>query len=127
MTGIDCSTSNPSYRTYCTFNCKTGYQAKSGSKIRTCKSNGMWSGDELVCERKSSYAFYVVSLRNLEQHTKVSICTNRSNTESSSRVKMKHRNRKSTNILVRRKRFSTCYNQIFFENLGTCATFGSLL
>ncbi|XP_031559986.1 uncharacterized protein LOC116296157 isoform X2 [Actinia tenebrosa] len=50
MAGVGCISSNPSYKTYCTYSCKTGYQAKSGSKIRTCKSDGMWSGGELVCQ-----------------------------------------------------------------------------
>jgi hypothetical protein len=56
MLGVGCFTSNPPYQTYCTINCKTGYQESSGSKIRTCNSNGMWSGEDLVC--KSKYVYY---------------------------------------------------------------------
>ena len=61
---INCSLGDdgvPSYEDTCSFTCNTGYEL-TGSDIRTCQSNGSWSGSDVVC-RRGSYAwslFYVL-------------------------------------------------------------------
>ena len=40
----------PSYEDTCHFTCNTGY-VLTGSDTRTCRSDGSWSGSEVVCKR----------------------------------------------------------------------------
>ena len=40
----------PSYEDTCSFTCNTGYEL-TGSDIRTCQSDGSWSGNDDVCRR----------------------------------------------------------------------------
>ena len=37
-------------RDTCGFTCNTGYEL-TGSDIRTCQSNGIWSGSDTVCRK----------------------------------------------------------------------------
>ena len=39
-----------SYEDTCSFTCNTGYEL-TGSNIRTCRSDGSWSGSDVVCSR----------------------------------------------------------------------------
>ena len=48
---INCSLGDdgiPSYEDTCSFTCNTGYEL-TGSDIRTCQSDGNWSGIETMC------------------------------------------------------------------------------
>ena len=50
---INCSLGDdgvPSYEDTCSFTCNTGYEL-TGSDIRTCQSDGNWSGNDDVCIR----------------------------------------------------------------------------
>ena len=50
---INCSLGDdgvPSYEDTCSFTCNTGYEL-TGSDIRTCQSDGSWSGSNGVCLR----------------------------------------------------------------------------
>ena len=38
------------YEDTCSFTCNTGYEL-TGSDIRTCQSDGSWSGSESTCEK----------------------------------------------------------------------------
>ena len=40
-----------SYEDTCTTVCNTGYEVQSGNAMRTCQSNGMWSGTDSQCSR----------------------------------------------------------------------------
>jgi len=40
----------PSYEDMCDFTCNTGYEL-TGSDIRTCQSDGSWSGNNTICRR----------------------------------------------------------------------------
>ena len=51
----------PSYNDICTFTCNAGYEL-SGSFIRTCQSDGSWSGTDTLCTR-SEYVAYVRVLK----------------------------------------------------------------
>ena len=33
----------------CSFTCNTGYELITGSDIRTCQSDGSWSGSDIIC------------------------------------------------------------------------------
>ena len=39
-----------SYEDTCSFTCNTGYEL-TGSNTRTCRSDGSWSGSDIVCSR----------------------------------------------------------------------------
>ena len=39
-----------SFQDTCTFTCNSGYEVR-GSNVRTCESDGSWSGSEATCER----------------------------------------------------------------------------
>ena len=39
-----------SYEDTCSFTCNTGYEL-TGSDSRTCRSDGSWSGSDVVCSR----------------------------------------------------------------------------
>jgi len=41
---------NHSYEDICSFTCNTGYELI-GSEMRTCLSNGSWTGTDDVCRR----------------------------------------------------------------------------
>jgi len=50
---ISCSLGNdgvPSYEDTCSFTCNTGYEL-TGSNIKTCQSDGSWSGTQTICSR----------------------------------------------------------------------------
>ena len=50
---INCSLGDdeaPSYEDTCSFTCNTGYEL-TDSDIRTCQSDGNWSGSEAMCGR----------------------------------------------------------------------------
>ena len=50
---VDCSLEDdgvPSYEDTCSFTCNTGYEV-TGSDIRTCQSDGSWSGSDTTCSR----------------------------------------------------------------------------
>ena len=42
------------------FSCNTGYTLR-GSRGRTCQANGIWSGEEALCDSKQFYAPYFLS------------------------------------------------------------------
>ena len=42
----------------CSFTCNTGYEL-TGSDIRTCQSNGSWSGSDDVCRRGKTIILYI--------------------------------------------------------------------
>ena len=44
----------PSYEDTCSFTCNTGYGLP-GSEIRTCQSNGSWSGSDVTCGISEKY------------------------------------------------------------------------
>ena len=49
---VNCSTGNDgvlSYGDSCSFSCNDGYYF-TGPETRFCESNGMWSGNETLCE-----------------------------------------------------------------------------
>jgi len=48
----------PSYEDTCSFTCNTGYEL-TGSKTRTCQSDGNWSGNSHICRRGIAPAFSV--------------------------------------------------------------------
>ena len=50
---VTCSLGNdgvPSYEDTCSFTCNTGYEL-TGSNIKTCQSDGSWSGIQTICSR----------------------------------------------------------------------------
>ena len=50
---INCSMEDdrvPSYEDTCSFTCNTGYEL-TGNDTRTCQSDGIWSGTEMMCRR----------------------------------------------------------------------------
>ena len=52
---VNCSLGDdeiPSYEDTCSFTCNTGYEL-TGSDIRTCQSDGSWSGSDTICRRGS--------------------------------------------------------------------------
>ena len=52
---INCSLGDDnitSYEDTCSFTCDTGYEL-TGSDIRTCQSDGSWSGSDAICQRGS--------------------------------------------------------------------------
>ena len=53
---INCSLEDygaPSYKDTCSFTCNTGYEL-TGSDIRTCQSDGSWSGSDVVCSNNTA-------------------------------------------------------------------------
>jgi len=52
----------------CSFTCNTGYEL-TGNKTRTCQSDGIWNGNEVMC-RKGQHALillhYFVYLATIE-------------------------------------------------------------
>ena len=54
----------PSYKDTCSFTCNTGYEL-TGSDIRTCQSNGSWSGSDDVCRRGELISVKVSIILNL--------------------------------------------------------------
>ena len=46
-----------SYKDTCNFTCDTGYMLN-GSYMRTCQSNGIWSGTDVMCIR-SKWSVYI--------------------------------------------------------------------
>ena len=51
---INCSLGDdgvPSYEDTCSFTCNTGYELTGSDTIRTCQSDGIWSGTDDVCRR----------------------------------------------------------------------------
>ena len=43
------------------YKCDVGFSL-TGSSTRVCKSDGMWSGEEPLCEGKQCYRWYVRSV-----------------------------------------------------------------
>jgi len=41
----------------CSFTCNTGYE-RTGSDVRTCQSDGSWSGNDTVCRQGNLYKLY---------------------------------------------------------------------
>ena len=60
---INCSLEDDgvySYEDTCSFTCNTSYELTGhGNDTRTCRSNGSWSGDDVMC-RKGRQILYVM-------------------------------------------------------------------
>ena len=50
----------PSYGDTCSFTCNAGYELTS-SDIRTCQSDGSWSGSDVVCSKGKLNNYMVAS------------------------------------------------------------------
>ena len=51
-----------SYEDTCSFTCNTGYEL-TGSDIRTCQSDGNWSGTDIVCRSlRGKFYLHMVSI-----------------------------------------------------------------
>ena len=46
------SSTEAQYNAIVTYTCETGYEHTGGDLNRTCKADGSWSGDALVCSSK---------------------------------------------------------------------------
>ena len=51
-------------RDTCNFTCNTGY-VLTGNAMRTCQSNGSWSGIDAVCRRGMYYMIAIVAASSL--------------------------------------------------------------
>ena len=40
------------YRAFALYSCEDGYNLVPNEEMRMCETNGMWSGDDRVCQRK---------------------------------------------------------------------------
>ena len=43
---------------YVTYQCSHGYEARGGRGRRVCQHTGVWSGSDIICQRKSYYGGY---------------------------------------------------------------------
>ena len=46
-----------SYEDICTTTCNTGYEVQSGDVMRTCGSDGMFNGNDVICSRGNTVIF----------------------------------------------------------------------
>lgn len=87
------------YDTVCQFSCNDGYIG-SGSQVRRCQYNGIWSGQEYICQR----TFDCVSLIN-------TLSFNYPKRASWEKVK-RRRSRKRETIFLNQKKICTAHTVI---------------